>query len=45
MSLYHEIAFETEICEHLGSHDWLYAEGDAAGYDRARVLFTADVVS
>ena len=45
MPLHHEIAFETEICEHLGAHGWLYAEGDAAGYDRARALFPADVIT
>jgi type I restriction enzyme R subunit len=45
MPLHHEIAFETEICEHLGAHGWLYAEGDAAGYDRARALFPADVIA
>jgi type I restriction enzyme R subunit len=45
MPLHHESAFETEICEHLGANGWLYAEGDAAGYDRARALFPADVVA
>ena len=45
MSLHKEISFETEICQHLASHGWLYAEGDAAGYDRTRALFPADVLS
>ena len=45
MPLHHESAFETEICEHLGAHGWLYAKGDAAGYDRARALFPADVIA
>ena len=45
MSLHTEINFETEICEHLGTHGWLYVEGDAAGYDRARALFPADVLA
>ena len=36
MSLHKEISFETEICEHLGANGWLYAHGDATGYDRAR---------
>ena len=45
MNLHNEISFETEICEHLGNHGWLYAEGDAAGYDRARALFPADVLA
>jgi type I restriction enzyme R subunit len=43
MSLHKEISFEVEICQHLGAHGWLYAEGDAATYDRARALFPADV--
>jgi type I restriction enzyme R subunit len=45
MPLHTEINFESEICQHLGAHGWLYAEGDAAGYDRARALFPADVLS
>ncbi|HWE20726.1 MAG TPA: hypothetical protein VG758_26705 [Hyphomicrobiaceae bacterium] len=45
MSLHKEISFETEICAHLATHGWLYAEGDAALYDRARALFPADVVA
>jgi type I restriction enzyme R subunit len=45
MSLHKEINFETEICQHLASHGWLYAEGDAAGYDRALALFPADVLA
>ncbi|PKO43686.1 MAG: hypothetical protein CVU30_06625 [Betaproteobacteria bacterium HGW-Betaproteobacteria-3] len=45
MSLHKEISFETEICQHLGSHGWLYAEGDAAAYDRTRALFPADVLA
>ncbi|GAB3469321.1 type I restriction endonuclease subunit R [Polaromonas eurypsychrophila] len=45
MSLHKEISFETEICDHLAAHGWLYAEGDAAGYDRARALFPADVLA
>jgi len=44
MSLQKEISFETEICQHLAEHGWLYAEGDAASYDRARALFPADVL-
>jgi len=39
MSLHTEIRFETEICEHLAANGWLYTEGDAARYDRARALF------
>jgi type I restriction enzyme R subunit len=45
MSLHKEINFETEICQHLGAHGWLYAEGDAAGYDRTLALFPADVLA
>jgi type I restriction enzyme R subunit len=45
MSLHKEISFETEICQYLGAHGWLHAEGDAANYDRARALFPADVLA
>ncbi len=45
MSLHKEICLETEICQHLAANDWLYAEGDTAGYDRARALFPADVLA
>ena len=45
MSLHKEISFESEICQHLASHGWLYSEGDATGYDRARALFPADVLA
>ncbi len=45
MSLHKEISFETEICAHLAAHGWLYAEGDAVAYDRARALFPADVLT
>ena len=44
MSLDRELAFETEVCEYLASHGWLYAEGDAQRYDRARALFPSDVL-
>ncbi len=45
MSIHREISFESEICEHLADHGWLYAEGDAANYDRARALFPADALA
>jgi type I restriction enzyme, R subunit len=45
MSLHHEISFETEICHYLSQNGWLYQEGDAAGYDRERAVFPADVVA
>jgi type I restriction enzyme R subunit len=45
MSVHKEIHFEVEICEHLAQQGWLYTEGDAAHYDRARALFPADVLA
>ena len=45
MSLHKEISFETEICDYLGANGWLYSEGDATHYDRARALFPADVLA
>ncbi|BCG69373.1 hypothetical protein MesoLj113a_05310 [Mesorhizobium sp. 113-1-2] len=45
MSLHKEISFEAEVCAHLAANGWLYAEGDAAAYDRTRALFPADVVA
>ncbi len=44
MSLHREINLEAHICERLAAEGWLYCEGDASGYDRARALFPADVV-
>ncbi|MBT9288762.1 type I restriction endonuclease subunit R [Prosthecodimorpha staleyi] len=45
MSLHKEVAFEVGICTALARRGWLYVEGDAGGYDRARALFPADVVA
>ena len=45
MSLHKEIHFEVEICEHLAAHGWLYADGDAAKYDRTKSLFPDDVLA
>ena len=45
MSLHKEIEFENDLCAGLAAQGWLYAEGDAAGYDRARALFPADVLA
>jgi type I restriction enzyme R subunit len=45
MTLHREVHFESEICEHLTARGWLYADGDAAAYDRARALFPADIVA
>jgi type I restriction enzyme, R subunit len=44
MSLHKEINFEDEICGHLAARGWLYVEGDASLYDRARALFPFDMV-
>lgn len=43
MALHREIHFEEEICAHLAAHGWLYAEGDAARFDRSNGLFTPDL--
>ncbi len=45
MSVHKEVHFELEICQHLADHGWLYAEGDATNYDRARALFPIDVLT
>lgn len=45
MSIHNEIEFENDICEHLAGHDWLFADGDAQRYDRARALFPEDVLA
>ena len=42
MAEHNEIAFETEICEHLAAHGWLYSPNDT-GYDRERALFPEDL--
>ncbi|AVR87084.1 type I restriction endonuclease subunit R [Thauera aromatica] len=44
-SLHQEVHFESAICEHLGRHGWLYAEGDAARYDRQNALFLPDLLA
>jgi type I restriction enzyme, R subunit len=44
MNVHKEISFEDEICAHLATHRWLYADGDAAKYDRARALFPPDLI-
>ena len=43
MATHKEIGFEDVICDHLAAQGWLYAPGDAAGFDRARALFPADL--
>jgi type I restriction enzyme R subunit len=45
MSVHKEISFEDEVCEYMGAQGWLYAEGDAANYDRALALYPADVLA
>ena len=43
MALHNEIEFEKEICDHLGSHGWIYEDGAAADYDRKRALYPPDL--
>ena len=45
MTLHREIEFENDICAHLASHGWLYAEGDAHRYDRTYALYPEDVLA
>jgi type I restriction enzyme R subunit len=41
---HNEHKFESELCEHLAAHGWLYSPDDD-GYDRARALYTPDIVA
>jgi type I restriction enzyme, R subunit len=45
MSIHQEIAFEDDICAHLGGAGWLYDPTDAGRYDRARALFPDDLTA
>ena len=45
MSVHLESAFEREICEHLGSHGWLYADKTADSYDRKLALYPPDLIA
>ncbi|HEY9450725.1 MAG TPA: type I restriction endonuclease, partial [Gemmatimonadaceae bacterium] len=45
MSVHTEVHLETEICEHLGTHGWLYQPRDAGRYDQARALFPGDAIA
>jgi len=45
MNLHQEHHFEREICAHLAASGWLYAEGDAAKFDRASGLFLPDLLA
>ncbi len=42
MAQHHESAFETELCEYLAAHGWLYSDNDDH-YDRQRALFRDDI--
>ena len=44
MTLHHEISFEDEICAHLAAQGWLYEDGAAQHYDRARALYPPDLI-
>lgn len=44
-NLHQEHHFESEICQHLAAHSWLYQDGDAALFDRATGLFTPDLLT
>lgn len=44
-TLHQEHHFETEICQSLASQGWLYAQGDAALYDRTNALFMPDLLA
>ena len=43
--LHQEHHFEREICTHLAANGWLYAEGDAARFDRTSGLFLPDLLA
>lgn len=44
-NLHQEHYFEAEICQSLATNGWLYAEGDAAHYDRTHALFMPDLLA
>lgn len=44
-SLHKEHHFEAAICEHLLTNGWLYAEGDAANYDKQNALYMPDLLA
>ncbi|CPF96586.1 type I restriction component of type I restriction-modification system [Burkholderia pseudomallei] len=43
--LQQEHHFEAEICQSMAANGWLYAEGDAAHYDRDSALFLPDLLA
>jgi type I restriction enzyme R subunit len=45
MNLHKEVHFEDAICQHLAAHGWLYAEGDAASYNRTHALYLPDLLA
>lgn len=45
MSVHKEIYFETEICDYLKSHGWLYEEKDASNFRRGLSLYPDDVIA
>lgn len=45
MDLHQEHHFEREICTHLAANGWLYAEGDAALFNRTHGLFMSDLLA
>jgi type I restriction enzyme, R subunit len=45
MEKHREIAFETDICEHLAAHGWLYDPDASRYYDRARALYPLDLIA
>lgn len=44
-ALHKELYFETAIGEHLLATGWLFAEGDAANYDRQNALYMPDLLA
>lgn len=45
MNHHQEHHFEAEICQHLAANGWLYAEGDAAKFDRTNGVFVPDLLA
>ncbi|RAN81408.1 type I restriction endonuclease subunit R [Bacillus sp. SRB_336] len=45
MNLHREIHFEQAICDHLATHGWLHADGDAEHYDRTYGLYLPDLLA
>lgn len=46
-AIHSELRFETELCEYLAAHDWLYRDTAPldAGYDRSLALFPEDALA